>query len=226
MKIFATAALGLVIFLSGFLAMFILAHYYDAIAYPERLDLSDFDWTGIGALAALLTFAINIALVLTVVVGFRSVREGQVARSAQVLAWATSQMDAVKEDQRLLRESADDFNEWDRKTTEAAFRVANAYQRMCYYARNGLIDIKHFKSMWGINIAIYWLRLENFIKAERKKRNDWPTAEAGAYLRADFEAIALEFIKHFNKSHPKMIATYVTMRTSAPLERSQEEAST
>jgi len=199
-------------FLLGVVVMFTIAHSYGVIEYPERLDLTSFDWNGVSAIAALLTFAINVLLVLTVVIGFKGVQEGQAARSAQVLAWATAQMDAVKADEKRLRNSPLDFRDWDDAMQESAGRVCNAYQRMCYYARNGLIDARHFRSNWGVNTSIYWLLLEPYVKSEREKFSDWATAREGAYLRADFEAMALKFISHFNKANPGMIAAYRVQR--------------
>lgn len=201
-----------VIFFAGFMAMFFFAHSSGAIVYPDHLNLQQFDWNGVSAIAAFFTFLINITLLLTVAVGFRSVQEGQASRTAQVLAWAAEQMDAVKGDEKRLRDAPADFLLWGEEEKVAAQRVANAYSRMCYYARQSLINPKHMRNLWGINVCLYWKILEEYIQDQRKQFGEAATLRAGAVHRADFEATAQEFERHFDLHHPGMlIARYASV---------------
>jgi hypothetical protein len=207
---------GLLLLILSFIAVFALLNqvneYRDAEHLPREIRLNPLDWTGVGALAALLTFGINILLLLTLLVGFRSLREGQTSRSAQVLSWAVAQMESVKADERSLRSAPADYEEWNEDIVRSANRICNAYQRMCYFANNSLIDPVHFRRMWGINIVIYWSILERYVQNERAKFNDWPTAADGAYLRGDFEKLAIAFERHFERANPGMIETCLAGR--------------
>ncbi|MEO3997758.1 hypothetical protein [Mesorhizobium sp. CAU 1732] len=206
-----------VIFFAGFMAMFFFAHSSGAIVYPDHLNLQQFDWNGVSAIAAFFTFLINITLLLTVAVGFRSVQEGQASRTAQVLAWAAEQMDAVKSDEKRLREASSDFRLWGNEEKISAQRVANAYSRMCYYARQSLINPKHLRNLWGINVCLYWKILEGYIQEQRKEFGEAATLKTGAVHRADFEATAREFERHFDSQYPEMLkARYESLGRAGP----------
>lgn len=175
---------------------------------PKKLNIESIDWTGVGAIATILTFTVNLILLASVWHGFNSVKEGQASRSADVLAWASEQMDKVKADERVLRMAPADIALWDDTVRKSANRVCNAYQRLCYYARKGLIERRHFRDMWGVNICIYWRILEPYIASERMRFGDRPTGYHGAYLRADFEILARSFIRHFNRRLPGLLDRY------------------
>lgn len=175
---------------------------------PKQLDIERIDWTGIGALAAILTFSVNLILVVSVWHGFSSVKEGQATRSADVLSWASQQMDNVKADERIVRSAPNDFRLWDDTVRQSANRVCNAYQRLCYFARNGLIERRHFRNMWGVNICIHWAMLEPYIVSERERFGDRASGYDGAYLRSDFEILAKSFTRYFNRKLPNLLEGY------------------
>src|SRR5690606_520276 len=154
-------------------------------AWPSELRLNPIDWTGVGAIAGMAAIVLNFSLLVSVIIGFRSVKEGQASREAQILQWAAQQMDDVKTYENVVRNADSDHTAWDDDTRHAAQRVCNAYQRMCYMAENGLIHPGHFRAMWGVNIVIYWQRLKGYVDAERARYGDHETATNGAYLRAD-----------------------------------------
>jgi hypothetical protein len=185
------------------------AHFSGIVEYPDKLNLKNFDWAGISAVAAFLTFLLNFLLILSVVAGFQTVKEGQASRSAEVLAWAAQHMDAVKADERKIRQAADDHTFWDEEVRAAATRVSHAYQRMSYYALNQLIDERHFRAMWGINLVVHWVRLKPFIESERIASGDRRTAAEGAYLRAHFEELAEKFLSYFKAHNPELIESYL-----------------
>lgn len=181
---------------------------WESARAPRTLNLETIDWTGVAAIAALGALLINLLLLASVWFGFRSVKEGQAARSADVLFWAMKQMDEIKGDQRAIRKASPDPASWDEETVQAAVRLCNAYQRMCYFVRKKLIDQNHFRDIWGVNICIYWRILKPFVYAERKKFDDKQTAYEGAYIRADFEFIADTFQRYFNRRNPHLLAAY------------------
>lgn len=193
----------------GFVVPLFVAHHFGAVRYPTAVDLADFDWNGIGAIAAAVSALINALLIMTVVIGFASVREGQASRAAQVLTWAAEQMDSVKEAERTLKSASLDYREWSEVERLAANRVCNAYQRMCYFATHGLINKEHFLDMWGVNICIYWKRLSAYVYSERERYNDHRDP-AKVYLRKDFEIIAKQAEKHFAVKNPGMVDAYVS----------------
>lgn len=184
--------------------------YYSGIV--RRLALDKLDWTGIGALAAIVTIFINLILLASVVVGFQNIREGQNSRTAELLRWAMEQMDKVKEDERKLRDLArGPYASWrdDKEALKSAQAVSNAYSRMAYFANRGLIDIAHFKTLWGVNICICWLILEEHIRSEREKFSDRTTPDDGAVIRADFNRLAETLIREFDRANPKLLDSYL-----------------
>lgn len=184
--------------------------YYSGIV--RRLALDRLDWTGIGALAAIVTIFINLILLASVVVGFQNIREGQNSRTAELLRWAMEQMDKVKDDERKLRDLARrPYASWrdDKNALKSAQAVNNAYSRMAYLANKGLIDIAHFKTLWGVNICVSWFILEEHIKSERRKFSDKEELSKDTIIRPDFNRLAETFIKEFDRENPKLLDSYL-----------------
>ncbi|MCO6386209.1 hypothetical protein [Aliihoeflea sp. 40Bstr573] len=180
--------------------------------YIERIDLANLDWTGVGSLAAIVTILINLVLLASVVVGFQTVREGQNTRTAELMRWAMEQMDKVKDDERVVKTfSTTPYSTWknDPAATRSAQQVTNAYSRMAYFVNHQLVDISHFRKLWGVNICLYWLLLEEHICSEREKFSDKKTAGEGAFVRSDFELLAHRLIAHFDRTNPKMLDAYL-----------------
>lgn len=178
----------------------------------ERFELASLDWTGVGSLAAVVTILINMLLLASVVVGFQSVREGQNSRTAEILRWAMEQMDKVKGDERTLKSFAQvPYAQWrdDPEALRSAQQVSNAYSRMAYFVNHQLIDVSHFRKLWGVNICLYWLLLEEHILSERRKLGDHETAVKGAFVRSDFETLAGQLITHFDQSNPGLLDAYL-----------------
>jgi hypothetical protein len=186
-----------------------VADYFRSAQVRENVQLSEISWGSVAAIATLFTVVLNAILLASVIFGFKSVQEGQAARSANILIWAISQMDDIKSDERLVRAASSDHLDWDDNVRAAAIRTRNAYQRMSYFARKGLIDKHHFRSLWGINIALYWRVLRGFVFAEREKFGDQTSVEDGAYMAADFEALAEEFHAYYLRTHRGLMEGYI-----------------
>lgn len=184
--------------------------YFSGIV--RQIALGRLDWTGVGSLAAVVTIFINLFLLASVVIGFQNIQEGQNSRTAELLRWAMEQMDKVKEDERKLRDLAHrPYASWrdDKEALKSAQAVSNAYSRMAYFANRGLIDIAHFKSLWGVNICIFWLILEEHVRSEREKFSDRTTPDDGAIIRADFNRLAETLIREFDRANPKLLNSYL-----------------
>lgn len=184
--------------------------YFSGIV--RQIALGRLDWTGVGSLAAVVTIFINLFLLASVVIGFQNIQEGQNSRTAELLRWAMEQMDKVKEDERKLRDLAHrPYASWrdDKEALKSAQAVSNAYSRMAYFANRGLIDIAHFKTLWGVNICIFWLILEEHVRSEREKFSDRTTPDDGAIIRADFNRLAETLIREFDRANPKLLNSYL-----------------
>jgi hypothetical protein len=50
--------------------------------------------------------------------------------------------------------------------------------------------------------------LKPYVESERLRSQDQPTAADGAYLRADFEVLAEQFTRHFNRQNRNLLKGY------------------
>lgn len=209
MKIYLAIGFLLLAALSLLPFWFLLTQY--AIIPPENINLSNLDWGGLGTIATLLTVLINIVLLITVFFGFQSVREGQAARIAQILVWATKQMDDIKEFEHKLVLAPDDYTQWDHETRLAARKVNNAYQRLSYFCDHGLIPEAHIRNIWGLNLVYAWTRLENMINDDRRKSGD---VMANPVMRREFERVAKRYSAHFDKQNSNLLSSFKKNRQS------------
>jgi hypothetical protein len=146
----------------------------------------------------------NIALVVTVYLGYQSVRDGQTAHVSNMLSWAAAQMDDIKSDIRIIQESECTVGNWSERYRAAATRVSARYQRLGYMAYYGLINPVHFKRMWGLSFVILWRELEPFVKELRRNNGEPEDEENGAFSRIHFERMAKAYEKDYGKIVDRM----------------------
>ncbi|AUG54275.1 DUF4760 domain-containing protein [Thalassospira marina] len=178
--------------------------------WPFIYNFNPFDWSALSAVAALLGLAINIFLLATVYIGYRSIRDGQAAHVSNILIWAAEQMDSIKEDIQVIRNNKDPHNEFSDEYQSSARRVSAIFQRLGYMAHNGLINPIHFKNMWGLSFVLMWQELEPWVKHLREQNGEPKTLSEGAFSRVDFERMALKYEKHFSEIINRMQKTQPT----------------
>jgi hypothetical protein len=152
-----------------------------------------FDWQGVSAIAAVFAVLLNGILLASVIYAYRSLRESQLTRAADVMIWAVSQMEEIKDDLKLLRQASRQIDIWPDDVSLAAQRVSVRLQRLAYMARSGLISKDHFRAMWGLTFVEAWEKLEPWVHKRRTDNGEPRAAKDGAFSRVDFEELALEF---------------------------------
>lgn len=167
------------------------------------IDLSRFDWQGVSGVSDVLMVMLNVILIVSVIVGYRSLKESVMSRDATLLVWAMERMTAIKRDLRALGDappygslqeirSPGFTSPWTKDLEKAAYRVSVELQRLSYMANSGLISKVHFRKMWGANIAEAWELLETWVKHRRLTRGEPTEVSEGADTRRDFELFAKE----------------------------------
>lgn len=168
-----------------------------------KVDLSRFDWQGVSAVSDLLMVLLNIVLIVSVVIGYRSLRESAKSRDATLLIWATERMDTIRPLLEQLRaapaygslndiRAGSDFSApWSPELLGSANRVGIELQRLSYMANKGLISREHFIAMWGPTFVAAWEILEVPIKHRRLKNGEPMHLHEGAYSRRDFETFSM-----------------------------------
>jgi len=168
-----------------------------------KVDLSRFDWQGVSGASDVLMVVLNIVLIVSVVVGYRSLRESVLTRDASLLTWAMERMTAIRDDLEMLWRApsygtmeqirgVDFTSPWPAELEKAAQRVSVELQRLSYLANSGLISKTHFMSMWGPTFARAWISLEPWVKHRRFTNGEPIDLKDGAYSRNDFERFACE----------------------------------
>jgi hypothetical protein len=167
------------------------------------VNLSQFDWQAVSAIAAGITVLLNIFIIAMVVVGYRSLRESVLSRDASLLTWAIQRMTEIKEDLDAIRQAPpygtlSDIklptfvSPWVGELEDAAYRVSVELQRLSYLANSGLISKVHLQKMWGPTFVEAWDLLETWVKHTRLRRGEPLELSDGAFSRNDFEKFALE----------------------------------
>jgi len=167
------------------------------------VNLSQFDWQAVSAVAAVITVLLTGVLIATVVIGYRSVKESVLSRDAALFTWAIQRMTEIKEDLDTLRHAppygalsdikAPTFvTPWGPEIEGAAYRVSVELQRLAYLANSGLISKVHLQKMWGPIFAEAWGLLEAWVKHRRLTKREPLELSDGAFSRNDFERFALE----------------------------------
>lgn len=167
------------------------------------INLSQFDWQAVSAVAAVITVLLTAILIATVVVGYRSLKESVLSRDASLLTWAIQRMTEIKEDLDAVRhappygtlsdiKSPTFVTPWVREVEDAAYRVSVELQRLAYLANSGLISKVHLQKMWGPTFSETWDLLETWVKHKRLTKGEPLELSDGAFSRNDFEKFALE----------------------------------
>lgn len=175
-----------------------MSEVWDAIT----VDLTRFDWQGVSAITDLLMVALNIILIISVVVGYKSLRQSVLTRDASLLTWAMERMDSIKDDLLKVRNApiygtldsiqCDDFaSPWPPEVEQAAYRVSVELQRLSYMVNAGLISKEHFTAMWGPTFVRAWAALELWVKHKRLRNGEPAELADGGYSRADWERFVL-----------------------------------
>jgi len=170
------------------------------------VDLSRFDWQGVSAVSDALMVLLNIILIVSVVVGYKGLKESVLSRDASLLTWAMERMTVVREDLDILQNapsygtivqitSTSFHSPWTKEVEDAAYRVSVELQRLSYLANSGLISKTHFKKMWGHTFCKSWNLLEVWVKHKRLKNGEPIEMKDGGYSRNDFEKFAAECSK-------------------------------
>jgi hypothetical protein len=122
------------------------------------VNLSQFDWQAVSAVAAVIMVVLTGVLIATVAVGYRGLKESVLTRDASLLTWAIQRMTEIKEDLDTVRHAppygtlsdikAPTFvSPWVREVEDAAYRVSVELQRLAYLANSGLISKIHLQKM-------------------------------------------------------------------------------
>jgi len=167
------------------------------------VNLSQFDWQAVSAVAAVITVLLTGVLIATVVVGYRSLKESVLSRDASLLTWAIQRMSDIKEDLDTVRRAppygtASDIKSptfvtpWVQEVEDAAYRVSVELQRLAYLANAGLISKVHLQKMWAPTFVEAWGFLDTWVKHKRLKKHEPLELSEGAFSRNDFEKFALE----------------------------------
>ena len=171
-------------------------------------DFLPFDWEGVSAVADVALVLINLLLLASLIMAVKNLKEARKSNTSQILFWAIEQMEEIKEDIVVLQGLKKSYTMWSDAELHSARRVSYRFQRLSYFARNGLIDKRHFKKMWGVQIVKMWALLKDWIVSLRVAAGEPVSAKTGAYLRADFELLANEYQDFVNR------LTSATHRTS------------
>jgi hypothetical protein len=167
------------------------------------VSLSVIDWQAVSAITGAITVLLNIVLVATVVIGYRSLKESVLSRDASLLTWAIQRMAELKDDLETIRHappyaslaaitSQSFVSPWDAHVEAAAYRVSVELQRLSYMANSGLLSKIHLQKMWGATFAEAWSLLETWVKYLRLRKGEPVELADGAYRRNDFERFARE----------------------------------
>lgn len=170
------------------------------------VDLSRFDWQGVSGVSDALMVLLNVILIVSVIVGYKSLKESVLSRDASLLTWAMERMTVIKEDLDALQNapsygtlqqvmSANFHSPWVKEVEDAAYRVSVELQRLSYLANSGLISKVHFKKMWGPTFVKAWKLLEVWVKHKRLKNGEPIELKDGGYSRNDFETFSAECSK-------------------------------
>jgi hypothetical protein len=151
------------------------------------------DWQAVAAVANILQAALAAVLLISLLYAYRTIKETQSARHANLLIWAIEQMEQIKEDITTVQNADRNFRSWTDKEQTAAQRVSVRLQRMGYMARCGLIEKRHFRTMWALTFIDMWEKLSEWVKEKRRSNSETAEVADGAYSRADFELLAEEF---------------------------------
>lgn len=165
-----------------------------------ELVLNPIDWAGIGAISSVGMFVLNILLLVSVIIGYRSISEGVKTRDSGLLVWAIEHMSEIKPDIRTLHQAGKFCNgevgrpnfeiRWSAEEMDAANRVSIVLQRLGYMANSGLISKKHFSEMWGPVVVKAWAACEQFVYFKRLSNDEPILLDEGGYSRKDFEKYA------------------------------------
>lgn len=167
------------------------------------VNLCQFDWQAVSAIATVFTSILNIIVIVTVIVGYRSLKESILSRDASLLTWAIQCMSEIKEDLDKVRQAppygkSSDIKSpsfktpWQQEEEKAAYRISVVLQRLSYLANSGLISKIHLQKIWGPTFAEAWDLVETWVKYKRFKKGEPIELSDGAFSRNDFEKFALE----------------------------------
>ena len=159
----------------------------------ETFKFIPFDWQGVSAVADVTIVFLNLILLASVILAYKSLRESQDTRAADIIIWAVQQMEEIKPDLERLRVASRQCDAWDSEIKTSAQRVSVRLQRLGYMARTGLISKAHFRGMWGMTFVEAWEKLEPWVQQKRKENQEPLAAKDGAFSRIDFEELAQEF---------------------------------
>lgn len=175
------------------------------------VDFSILTWNSLAAITDILMVVINVILIISIIIGYKSIKESILSRDASLLTWAMERMSLIKEDINIIRnakpygtletiKSKNFISPWEPKIEDAANRVSIELQRLAYLVNSGMISKIHFRKMWGPYFIKAWDVLEIWIKHKRFTNHEPIELESGAYSRNDFEKFAIECkkIKKFN----------------------------
>lgn len=162
-----------------------------------ELALNPIDWSGVSAIVSALMLILNILLLLSVIIGYKTIKEEVKNRDSSLLQWAMTEISKIKDDTKYLENAGkychgdfedEDFDVlWTKEQIDAAYNVSISLQRLSYMAIEGLISKEHFAKMWGPTFVKQWDILEIYIRHKRHTNGEPLDLESGAFTRKDFE---------------------------------------
>ena len=128
-------------------------------------------------------------LLLSVIIGYKTIKEEVKNRDSSLLQWAMDQITDIKEYTSILKNSGDycrgefedvDFKVlWSKKEIDAAYNVSIILQRLSYMPTEGLISKEHFSKMWSPTFIKKWNILEKYIHHKRHNNGEPLDLESG-----------------------------------------------
>ena len=162
--------------------------------------LNPIDWAGVAAITSVGMFILNIVLLVTVIIGYRSITEAVKTRDSTLLLWAMDEMGNIKPDLLVLNQAGPfsigklgepDFKIlWSEDQLAAANRVSIVLQRLGYMATAELISKEHFAELWGPVVISAWKNSKEFVFYKRFQNGEPVLLDEGGFIRKDFEKYA------------------------------------